>query len=226
MSDRLNEETPPVIPLEITAQQLGQLENLLELVKTIGSTEQLALVGLLAARPGESVTVAELLPRLSPRLKNNLPRQLRQLEKTGFIQIQEWQAAKPGQEPEPSLVTFNPNYARQAQTMIAALRHVITLPKDEEPLAMDEPALTLRRFMKDGKLQAMPVQPKRQQYILAEVARAFEPGIRYTERQVDAILKQIYEYDHCSLRRSLVDFKFLNRAEGIYWKESPVLAPV
>ncbi len=226
MSDRLNEEVSQVIPLEITAQQLNQLENLLELAKTIGSTQQLALVGFLAARPAEIVAVAELGSLLSPKLKNNLPRQLRQLEKAGFIQIIEWQAPKPGQEPEPHLLKFNPGYAKQAQTMIAALRHVITLPKDDEPLLIDERTMTLRRFMKDGKLQAMPVQLKRQQYILGEVASAFEPGVRYTERQVDAILKQIYEYDHCSLRRSLVDFKFLRRAEGIYWKESSVLASV
>jgi hypothetical protein len=110
--------------------------------------------------------------------------------------------------------------------MIAALRQVITLPKGDDPLVMDERAITLRRFMPDGKIKAMPVQLKRQQYILAEVAKVFEPGIRYTEQQVDAILKQIYEYDHCTLRRYLVDFRFLNRAEGIYWKVNPVLEPV
>jgi predicted transcriptional regulator len=226
MSDRLNEDISRLIPLEITPQQLTRLENLLELLKTIGSTEQLALVGSLAARPTETVAVAELAPLLTPKLKNNLPRHLRQLEKAGFIQIQEWQSARPGQEPEPHLVTFNPDYARQAQAMIAALRQVITLPKDDDPLVMDERTMTLRRFMPDGKIKAMPVQLKRQQYILAEVAKVFEPGIRYTEQQVDAILKQIYEYDHCTLRRYLVDFKFLNRAEGIYWKVNPVLEPV
>ncbi len=226
MTDQLNRENPSKTFLEITAQQLTQLENLLELAKTIGSSEQLALAGLLAARPGESIAVAGLLPQLPARTKNNLSRHFRQLEKAGFIQIQEWQAPKTGQEPEPSLVTFNPNYARQAQGMIAALRHVITLDTDEtKPLVMDERAATLKRFMKDGKLVGMPVQVKRQQYILEEVAKTFEPGIRYTEREVDAILKPIYE-DYCTLRRSLVDFKYLHRAGGIYWKENPGLAPV
>ena len=226
MSDQLKEESPSKTVLEITAEQLTQLENLLELAKTIGSAEQLALAGLLAARPGESIAVAGLLPQLTPRTKNSLPRLLRQLEKACFIQIQQWDAPRPGQEPEPSLITFNPNYARQAQTMIAALRHVITLATDEaKPLVMDERAATLKRFMKDGKLVGMPVQVKRQQYILEEVARTFEPGIRYTEREVDAILKPIFD-DHCTLRRSLVDFKYLHRAGGVYWKENPVLAPV
>ena len=154
-----------------------------------------------------------------------MPRHLRQFEKAGFIQIEEYASPKPGQEPEPSLVSFNQNYARQAQTMIAALRHVITLDTEEaRPLVMDEHAATIRRFLIDGKLVAMPVQVKRQQYVMEEIAKTFETGIRYTEREVDAILKPIYE-DHCTLRRSLVDFKYLQRADGIYWKENPVLAP-
>jgi predicted transcriptional regulator len=231
MSDQLaqdeknNDENAPKTVLEITAPQLKKLETLLELVKTIGSTEQLALAGLLAAQAGETIAVADLLPELSVRTRSNLPRHLRQLEKAGFIQIQEWQAPKPGQEPEPALLTFNPDYARQAQSMISALRQVITLDTDEaKPLALDERAATIRRFMKDGKLVGMPVQVKRQQYILEEVARTFEMGVRYAEREVDAILKPIYE-DHCTLRRSLVDFKYLRRENGIYWKENPVLAP-
>src|SRR4051794_37790118 len=108
MSDRLNEETPRPYLLEISPKEFSQLENLLELVKTIGSTEQLGLAGLLAARSTETVAVSELWPMLSPKLKNNLSRHLRQLEKAGFIQIQEWQAARPGQEPEPQLLKFNP----------------------------------------------------------------------------------------------------------------------
>ncbi|MBN9388119.1 MAG: DUF2087 domain-containing protein [Chloroflexi bacterium] len=211
--------------LEITTRQLGKLENLLEFVKTIGSTEQLALAGLLATQAGETIAVADLIPKLSVRTRSNLPRHLRQLEKAGFIQIKEWQAPKPGLEPEPALVIFNPDYARQAQSMISALRQVITLETEEaRPLVMDERAATIKRFMRDGKLVGMPVQVKRQQYILEEVAKTFETGIRYAEREVDAILKPIYE-DHCTLRRSLVDFKYLRRENGVYWKENPVLAP-
>lgn len=225
-SPQANEESPAKTVLEVTARQLTQLENLLELAKTVGSAEQLALAGLLASQAGENIVVADLLPRLSLRTRNNLPRHLRQLEKAGLIKIEEYAAPKPGQEPEPSRLTFQPDYAKQAQTMIATLRHLITLDADEtKPLVMDEKALTLRRFLRDGKLVAMPVQVKRQQYVLEEIARTFEPGIRYTEREVDAILKPIYE-DHCTLRRSLVDFNYLCRADGIYWKESPVLAPV
>lgn len=226
MSDRLNEKDSTANLFEITPLQLKQLGNLLERLKTTSSTGQLALVGLLAARPTEVISVAEIAPLLPPKIKNNLPRHLRQLEKAGFIQIKEWQSPKPGQEPEPHRLIFNPDYPKQAQAILAALRQVINQYEATTPVEVDERAITLSRFMQDRKVRAMPVQLKRQQYILAEVARVFEPGLRYTEQQVDAILKQIYDYDHCSLRRYLVDFKFLNRADGIYWKENPVLGPV
>jgi hypothetical protein len=226
MSDRLIEKDSAASLSEISPVQLEQLENLLELLKTIGSADQLALLGLLAARPSEVIPVAELIPALPAKLKNNFPRYLRQLEKAGFIQIKEWRSPKPGQEPEPDLVIFNPDYPKQAQARLAALRQLINPAKAADVAEVDERTITLSRFMQDGKVRAMPVQLKRQQYILAEVAKVFEPGIRYTEQQVDAILKQIYEYDHCTLRRYLVDFKFLNRSEGIYWKVNPLLEPV
>ncbi|MDB5082794.1 MAG: hypothetical protein JWP00_4718 [Chloroflexi bacterium] len=220
------EDTPGNRSLEISPAQQAQLENLLELVKTIGSTDQLILLGLLAAHANEIVLVSDLIPALPHKINSNLPRHLRQLEKAGFLEIQEWQAPAPGREPAPTRLHFNPNYSKQAQAMLAALRQVVSLTQAAGPAEVDERAVTISRFMKDGKITAMPVQLKRQQFILEEVSKIFENGIRYTERQIDAILKEVYEYDYCTLRRYLVDFKFLNRAEGIYWKNSPVLGPV
>jgi hypothetical protein len=86
---------------------------------------------------------------------------------------------------------------------------------------MDERARTIGRFIKDGRLVGWPAQYSRQLYVLEEVAKVFEPGMRYGERDIDNILKQIYEYDHCTLRRYLVDNKFLHRENGVYWKEPP-----
>jgi hypothetical protein len=70
--------------------------------------------------------------------------------------------------------------------------------------------------MKDGRLVSWPAQLKNQVYIIEEVAQAFETGIDYPERKVDAILKIIYEYDYVTLRRYLVDLKFMQRSNGIY----------
>ena len=72
--------------------------------------------------------------------------------------------------------------------------------------------------MQNGRLISWPVQVKQQMYVLEEVAQAFARDRTYSEREVDAILKEIYAYDHCTLRRALIDQRFLRREQGIYSK--------
>ena len=87
-----------------------------------------------------------------------------------------------------------------------------------EPLSAD-PATdaVLRAFTRDGRITSIPVQRGRRRLLLEHVAASFEPGVRYPEREVDAILRAWYP-DHATLRRYLVDELLLDRAEGMYWR--------
>jgi hypothetical protein len=88
----------------------------------------------------------------------------------------------------------------------------------------DERGKTLASFLRAGRLVRIPAQRTKQLYVLAEIARRFQPGQIYTEREVNAALKELYAEDHVTLRRLLVDFGFLKRysASGgaVYTKES------
>ncbi|MGQ0848200.1 MAG: DUF2087 domain-containing protein [Actinomycetota bacterium] len=53
--------------------------------------------------------------------------------------------------------------------------------------------------------------------LLDRLAQEFEVGIRYTERQVNAILLAFHP-DFAALRRHMVDEGFLSRADGSYWR--------
>jgi hypothetical protein len=75
----------------------------------------------------------------------------------------------------------------------------------------------LRRFLRDGKINAMPAKLSRRRQLLAEVSQAFEPGVRYPERHVNGILGALFP-DYAALRRHLVDEEFLDRADGEYWR--------
>jgi hypothetical protein len=75
----------------------------------------------------------------------------------------------------------------------------------------------LRGYLRDGKIDAMPAKHSRRRQLLAEVAQAFEPGIRYPEREVNYVLGALYP-DYAALRRYLVDEEFLDRSEGQYWR--------
>jgi hypothetical protein len=77
--------------------------------------------------------------------------------------------------------------------------------------------VVLDRFMPDGRIGQMPAKRSRRLVVLDHVARAFEPGRRYSEPDVNVVLRAFYA-DYAALRRYLVDEGFLARAEGEYWR--------
>ena len=78
-------------------------------------------------------------------------------------------------------------------------------------------AAVLRAFVRDGRLVSMPAHRSKRRVVLDHVARVFEVGVRYPEREVDALLRAFYA-DYAALRRYLVDEAFLSREHGIYWR--------
>jgi hypothetical protein len=69
----------------------------------------------------------------------------------------------------------------------------------------------------DGRLVRMPTKRTKRLDLLDHLAQRFEPGRRYTEREVNASLAQVSE-DTATLRRYLVDERFLDREDGEYWR--------
>jgi hypothetical protein len=77
------------------------------------------------------------------------------------------------------------------------------------------------RFVRDGRLLSMPAQEAKRRLVLEHVAQSFEPGVRYPEREVDAVLRAWTAdtpTDHATLRRYLVDHQLLAREGGEYWR--------
>src|SRR5690606_39197114 len=77
----------------------------------------------------------------------------------------------------------------------------------------DETAKVLRAFVRDGRLTGLPTQQSRKRILLDVICQDFEPGRRYTEREVNAVLRAWHD-DVASLRRWLVDLGHLDREAG------------
>ena len=75
----------------------------------------------------------------------------------------------------------------------------------------------LRAFVRDGQIALMPAKRARRLLLLDAIVQAFEPGVRYPERQVSLFLRTLYP-DYAALRRYLVDDDFLSRSGGEYWR--------
>ena len=83
----------------------------------------------------------------------------------------------------------------------------------------DDPSVTavLDSFLVDGRIASMPAQRSKRRVVLEHVVLVFEPGRRFTEREVNVILASFYD-DTATLRRYLVDAELLDRADGVYWR--------
>lgn len=69
----------------------------------------------------------------------------------------------------------------------------------------------------NGKLKALPAQEKKLLAILRYIIQAFEIGKKYPEREVNEIIKKFHD-DFASIRRYLIDYQFMQRENGIYWR--------
>ena len=78
-------------------------------------------------------------------------------------------------------------------------------------------AAVLRRFFEGTRLTSIPTQRSKRLIILERLAQEFEPGLRYSERDVSFTL-QLWYPDYAALRRYLVDEGLLTRADGFYWR--------
>ncbi|MFN8421247.1 MAG: metalloregulator ArsR/SmtB family transcription factor [Anaerolineae bacterium] len=77
----------------------------------------------------------------------------------------------------------------------------------------------LKKYTQNGRITSLPSRQKQTLVLLRWLATKFQPDTLYTELQVNAIIKAVYEHDFVSLRRDLVDFGYLRRERGggKYW---------
>lgn len=104
------------------------------------------------------------------------------------------------------------------------------LPRTEAPTPEDdrwiaelgwdkEDQQVLRDHTSGGKITHLPPKQKKMLVILRWLAGQFQPERMYSEAEVNAVLKPLYEEDYISLRRDLVDLGYLRRERGggKYW---------
>ncbi|MFC7327711.1 DUF2087 domain-containing protein [Marinactinospora rubrisoli] len=166
------------------------------LLGLISAPERLRVFAALVLGTSGSEAVAE---RAGLPLKDAL-RALSQLEQGGLVGREgvRW--------------TARPEVLRNAVAAASPPR-----PRDDLAEAEREEAAVFRAYTREGRITAMPAHRSRRLVLLDHIARIFEPGVRYTEAEVNAFLHAFHE-DHAMLRRLLVDEGFLDRDAYHYWR--------
>jgi predicted transcriptional regulator len=187
---------------EITAE-------LLAFFKALSDENRLKIVGLLAQQPYSVEKLAEALGLGVSTTSHHLSR----LSKAGLVSVQ-----VDGHYYIYSLQTG------ALQNMAQRLLHDETLPKLSSDASEDAyDRKVLENFLdKQGRIKSFPSQEKKLMAILRHVIKVFQPGERYTEKQVNELLSA-YSEDTAMLRRSLVDAGMLQRKSSgdQYWLPEP-----
>ncbi|MBE0697186.1 MAG: DUF2087 domain-containing protein [Anaerolineaceae bacterium] len=89
---------------------------------------------------------------------------------------------------------------------------------NDEDAADFERTVVKNYSLPDGRLKEIPTQEKKLLAILKHVVQVFEPGVRYSEKQVNDALKRFHP-DSATLRRALVDRHMIERElnGAAYW---------
>ncbi len=75
----------------------------------------------------------------------------------------------------------------------------------------------LKAFFDNGRLIRLPAQYKKQRIVLEEIARRFERGRKYPEKELNSVLLGVCE-DYCTVRRLMIGEGLMERKDSIYWR--------
>ncbi len=77
---------------------------------------------------------------------------------------------------------------------------------------------TIKNYFRDGRLTIFPSKEKRKIIILQHIVKSFEPNRKYSEKEVNEVIKKFYD-DYVTLRRYFIQYGFMGRADdcSAYW---------
>ncbi len=181
-------------------------EELVTFFKALADSNRLKIVGLLAERSYSVEELAELLQLKPSTVSHHLSR----LSEAGLV--------KAHSESYYNVYRLDQSVLEQkARTMFTQVE-LSNVAAEVDADAYDKKVI--RDYArKDGSLKTLPAQRKKLEAVLRYVVKAFDTDKRYSEKQVNEILKHYHE-DTATLRRELVGFGLMQRegGGGEYWR--------
>lgn len=187
-------------------EETSENEALLTFFKALADANRLKIVGLLARQPYTVEQLAAMLGLGASTVSHHLSR----LSEAGLVT---------------ATAQSYYNYYRletgQIEQMARRLMATESLPAVAASVdagAFDRKVIN-DYLLPNGQLKTIPSQRKKLLAVLRHIAQDFQPGRRYSEKEVNEILARYHE-DTASLRRELVGSKLMARegGGGYYWR--------
>jgi biotin operon repressor len=182
-------------------------EEAVAFFKALADANRLKIVGLLAQQPYSVEELAALLNLKASTVSHHLAK----LAQAGLVSAKADSYYNVYQLDEKALESKSRSVFSQ-ENLAASVVDVDADAYDRKVIA--------DYSNKDGRLKTIPAQRKKLEAILRYVVKTFEPGKRYSEKQVNEKLAKYHE-DTASLRRELVGYGLMKRegGGGEYWRD-------
>jgi len=182
-------------------------EELVIFFKALADANRLKIVGLLARRGYSVEELAALLNLKPPTVSHHLSK----LAEAGLVTVRA--------EGYYSIYQLDRDALEAAARGLFSNERLTAAAGDVDLDAFDRKVLA-NFCLPDGRLREIPAQRRKLEVVLRYVVKAFEPGVRYSEQQVNLGLARFHE-DTATLRRELVGYGLMNRegGGGNYWVE-------
>ncbi len=185
---------------------MNEGDELLSFFKALADANRLKIVGLLASQPYTVEQLSSILGLSASTVSHHLSK----LAEAGLV------TAK-----AQSYYNYYRLETGRVEEMARRLLATESLPAmaGEVDASAPDRKIVNAYLLPSGQLKTIPSQRKKLQAILRYIVQAFQPGTRYSEKEVNEILSRFHE-DTASLRRELVGEKLMARegGGGAYWR--------
>jgi len=176
--------------------------DLVQFFKALADESRLKIVGLLARESYSGEKLAEVLDLRPATVSHHLAR----LAEAGLVSAR--------MEGHSKLYSLRLDAVHAMANRLLARDSLPEAARHLEGAAYDRKILN-DFLLPDGSLKKIPVQQKKLLAVLRHLLAEFEAGREYPEKEVNAILVRFHP-DTASLRRALIEYKFMARAAGVY----------
>lgn len=182
-----------------------QLEKIVNYHKALADPTRLRLLLLLSQGEMHGQALAEKLNLSQPTVTHHAAK------------LREVALIKERREKNTVYFTLNPEFIKQGAE--ASLQFIFS--KGEANMEEQSPESSLKEsvlrnfFSKDGRLRQIPAQYKKKLIALQFLVEKLEPGVVYTEKQINEFIKQFHE-DYATIRREFIMHQFMYRENDKY----------
>jgi biotin operon repressor len=179
-------------------------EQLLTFFKALADANRLKIIGLLSQRAYSVEELAAMLNLQSPTVSHHL----KLLSEAGLVSARA--------ESYYNLYQLESGVLERIANHLARQDRLPSMAAEVDLEAYDRKVLR-DILLPDGRLKVIPAQRRKREVVLGHILKSFQPEVHYTEKQVNDILARFHE-DTATLRRELIAYKMMSRAEGEYWR--------